>query len=173
MHLFVKARHVLAFVAASPEDPMKAILLSFMALFLLLSPSAKAQGVGASGQIKGTVFDPSGSVIPSVTVEAVDTNKGTRYTAVSDVTGQYQFAILPPATYDLTSRFSGLQTQVQKGLLLQVGQTAIVDFHMAMAGTKVEVEVSAELPAIETTRGSQAETISQTYVDDLPINRRD
>jgi len=99
MHLFAKARHVLAFVAASPEDPMKSIMLSFMALFLLLSPSARAQGVGASGQIKGTVFDPSGSVIPSATVEAVDTAKGTRYTAVSDVTGQYQFAILPPSTW--------------------------------------------------------------------------
>src|ERR1700722_7989844 len=143
MHLFAKARHVLAFVAASPEDPMKSIMLSFMALFLLLSPSARAQGVGASGQIKGTVFDPSGSVIPSATVEAVDTAKGTRYTAVSDVTGQYQFAILPPSTYDVTSRFSGLQTQVQKGLLLQVGQTAIVDFPLALAGTKVEMEVSA------------------------------
>jgi Carboxypeptidase regulatory-like domain/TonB dependent receptor len=173
MHLFAKARHVLAFVAASPEDPMKSIMLSFMALFLLMSPSARAQGVGSSGQIKGTVYDPSGSVIPSATVEAVDTTKGTRYTAVSDVAGQYQFAILPPSTYDVTSRFSGLQTQVQKGLLLQVGQTAIVDFHLALAGTKVEMEVSAELPAIETTRGSQAETISQTYVDDLPINRRD
>ena len=114
---------------------MKAILLSFFALILLLSPSARAQGVGSSGQIKGTVFDPTGSVIPSVTVEAVDTTKGTRYTAVSDGAGQYQFPILPPSTYDLTSQFSGLQTQVQKGLLLQVGQTAIVDFHMALAGS--------------------------------------
>lgn len=152
---------------------MKSILLSCLALLLLVSPAAKAQGVGASSQIKGTIFDPSGSVIPSVTVEAVDTAKGTRYTAVSDVTGQFQFASLPPAIYDVTSRFSGLQTQVQKGLQLEVGQTAIVDFHMVLAGAKTEMEVSAELPAIETTRGAQADTISQRYVDDLPINRRD
>ncbi len=156
---------------------MKSILLSGL-LFLLLvsllaSPAGMAQGVGASGQIKGTIFDPTGRVIPNVTVEAVDTAKGTRSTAVSDITGQYQFPSLPPSTYDLTSKFSGLQTQVQKGLQLEVGQTAILDFHMALAGAKVEVEVSAELPAIETTRGSQADTLSQKYIEDLPISRRD
>jgi hypothetical protein len=155
---------------------MKAIWLSglmLLVMVLLVSPAGSAQGVGASGQIKGTIFDPTGSVIPNVSVEAVDTEKGTRYTAVSDSSGQFQFPSLPPSTYDVSSRSSGLQTQVQKGLLLEVGQTAIVDFHMTLASAKAEVEVSAELPAIETTRGSQAETISQTYVDDLPINRRD
>jgi hypothetical protein len=157
---------------------MKSILLSCLIFLLFISlalsgPAAKAQGVGNSGQIKGTIFDPSGGVIPSVTVEAVDASKGTRYTAVSDVTGQFQFASLPPSTYDVTSRFSGLQTQVQKGLQLEVGQTAIVDFHMVLAGAKTELEVSAELPTIETTRGAQADTISERYVDDLPINRRD
>ncbi len=152
---------------------MKSILLVGLVFFLLLSPAANAQGVGASGQIKGTVFDPSGSVIPGATVEAVDPGKGTHYTATTDASGQFQFPNLPPSVYELTSRHSGLQTQVQKGLQLQVGQTAIVDFHLALAGASASVEVTAEQAAIETTRGSQANTISQTYINDLPINRRD
>src|SRR5271167_4121673 len=152
---------------------MKSILLVGLVFFLLLSPAANAQGVGASGQIKGTVFDPSGSVIPGATVEAVDPGKGTHYTTTTDGSGQFQFPNLPPSVYELTSRHSGLQTQVQKGLQLQVGQTAIVDFHLALAGASASVEVTAEQAAIETTRGSQANTISQTYINDLPINRRD
>src|SRR5271170_2736885 len=152
---------------------MKSILLVGLVFFLLLSPAANAQGVGASGQIKGSVFDPSGSIIPGATVDAVDPGKGTHYTTTTDGSGQFQFPNLPPAVYELTSRHSGLQTQVQKGLQLQVGQTAIVDFHLALAGASASVEVTAEQTAIETTRGSQANTISQTYIDDLPINRRD
>src|SRR5271163_16582 len=152
---------------------MKSILLVGLVFFLLMSPAANAQGVGASGQIKGTVFDPSGSVIPGAAVEAVDPGKGTHYTTTTDASGQFQFPNLPPSVYELTSRHSGLQTQVQKGLQLQVGQTAIVDFHLALAGATASVEVTAEQAAIETTRGSQANTISQTYIDDLPINRRD
>ncbi|MGA2811127.1 MAG: TonB-dependent receptor [Candidatus Acidiferrum sp.] len=156
---------------------MKAILLSSLLLAFLLSslagPAAMAQGVGASGQIKGTVFDPSGSVIPNVAVDAVDTAKGAHYTATTDSSGQYQFPNLPPASYELTARHTGFQTQVQKGLQLEVGQTAIVDIHLAVSGATVEVQVSAEQVAIETTRGSQADTLSQTYIEDLPINRRD
>src|SRR5271163_176376 len=152
---------------------MKSILLVELVFFLLLIPAAKAQGVGASGQIRGTVYDPAGSVIPSVTVEAVDVAKGTHYTATSDSSGQYQFPNLPPSTYELTSRHAGLQTQVQKGLQLEVGQTAIVDFHLALAGATASVEVSAEQVAIETTRGSQADTLAQQYIADLPISRRD
>jgi hypothetical protein len=152
---------------------MKWTLLLSAIFFLLVSPPAHGQGVGASGQIRGVVYDPSGGVVPNVTVEAVDTGKGTQYTALSDTSGQYLFPNLPPAIYDLTTQASGLQAQVQKGLSLQVGQTAIVDFHLALAGAKVEVQVTAESAAVETTRGSQAETLSQTYIEDLPINRRD
>jgi hypothetical protein len=152
---------------------MKSILLAGLLFSLWLSPIANAQGVGASGQIRGTVFDPAGNVIPSATVEALDTGKGTRYTAVTDTSGDFLFPSLPPSTYELTSRHTGMQTQVEKGLVLQVGQTAIVDFHLALAGAKAEIEVSTEPVAVETTRGSQADIISQQYVVDLPINRRD
>src|ERR1700693_6062087 len=120
---------------------MKWTLLLSAIFFLLVSPPAHGQGVGASGQIRGVVYDPSGGVVPNVTVEAVDTGKGTQYTALSDTSGQYLFPNLPPAIYDLTTQASGLQAQVQKGLSLQVGQTAIVDFHLALAGAKVEVQV--------------------------------
>ncbi len=152
---------------------MRLILLASLCFVLLLSPGAKAQGVGASGQIQGTVFDPTGRVIPNATVEALDTRKGTRYSVVSDAGGEFQFSSLPPSTYDLTSRNAGLQTQVQKGLLLQVGDIATVDFHLALAGASAQVEVSAEPLAVETTRGSQADTVSQKYIEDLPISRRD
>src|SRR5277367_3189358 len=140
---------------------------------LAVSPVAKAQGVGSSGQIRGTVFDPAGGVIPSVTVEALDAARGARYTAVTDSSGEFRFSNLAPSTYDLTARHAGLQTQVQKGLLLEVGQTAITDFHMALAGATTEVQVSAEPLAVEPTRGSQADIVPQTYIEDLPISRRD
>jgi hypothetical protein len=158
---------------ANPRGTMKAILLASLLFFLFLTPGAKAQGVGASGEIRGTVFDPTGGVIPNASVEAVDTARGTHYTATADGNGQYEFPNLPPATYEVTVRHAGMQTQVKKGLELEVGQTATLDFRLALEGTTVQVEVSAEQAVVETTRGSQAETLSQTYINDLPINRRD
>jgi outer membrane receptor protein involved in Fe transport len=152
---------------------MKSILLSCLMFSLLVGPAVYAQGVGASGQVRGTVFDPSGSVVPGASVEALDIHKGTRYSTTTDSSGQYQFPSLPPSTYELTSRHGGLQTEIQKELEVQVGETSTVDFHMAIAGATVQVEVSAEPLAIETSRGSQANTVSQRYIEDLPISRRD
>src|SRR5580698_6805834 len=156
-----------------PGGVMKSILLSCLVFSLLVGPAGYAQGVGASGQVRGTVFDPSGSVVPGASLEALDIRKGTRYSTTTDSSGQYQFPSLPPSAYELTSRHGGLQTEIQKGLEVQVGETSTVDFHMAIAGATVQVEVSAEPLAIETSRGSQANTISQRYIDDLPISRRD
>jgi hypothetical protein len=152
---------------------MKSILLSCLMFSLLVGPAAYAQGVGASGQVRGTVFDPSGSVVPGASVDALDIRKGTRYSTTTDSSGQYQFPSLPPSTYELTSRHGGLQTEIQKGLEVLVGETSTVDFHMAIAGATVQVEVSAEPLTIETSRGSQADTVSQRYIEDLPISRRD
>src|ERR1700738_3125753 len=158
---------------ANPRGTMKSILLASLLFFLSLSPGAKAQGVGASGEIRGTVFDPTGGVIPNASVEAVDTAKGTHPTATADGNGQYEFPNLPPATYEVTVRHAGMQTQVRKGLELEVGQTATMDFRLALEGTTVQEEVSAEQVVVESTRGRQAENLSQNHTHDLPINRRD
>ena len=48
-----------------------------------------AQGVGASGDIKGTVTDPSGAVVTSAAVTATDVDKGIKHTVTTDNNGQF------------------------------------------------------------------------------------
>jgi hypothetical protein len=143
------------------------------ACLLLASPIAHAQGVGASGTVSGTVTDPTGAVIPKGTVTAEDASRGIRLTATVDNNGEFRFTNLPPGTYDLTAQIAGFQSQIQKGVTITVGQSAILDFHLQVATTSSVVEVSAAPPVVETERGGQANTITQQYIDDLPIDRRD
>jgi hypothetical protein len=143
------------------------------ACLLLASPVAHAQGVGASGSVSGTVTDPTGAVVPKGTVTAEDVSRGIRLTAAVDNNGQYRFTNLPPGTYDLTTQILGFQSQVQKGVTITVGQVANLDFHLQVATTSSVVEVSAAPPVVETERGSQSNTITQQYIEDLPIDRRD
>jgi hypothetical protein len=132
-----------------------------------------AQGVGASGDITGTLTDPSGAGIPKATILVVETDKGIQHTAETDTSGEYRLAGLPPATYDVTIKISGFQTAVQRGVILTVGATVVVDFHLKIASASELVEVNAEPPVVETQRGGQANTITQQYIADLPIGRRD
>jgi Carboxypeptidase regulatory-like domain/TonB dependent receptor len=156
---------------------MKSTLLAgaflCFACLLIMDGAVDAQGVGTSGNITGTITDPSGAVIPNVTVIAVETATGTRYTARTDQTGQYQLTGLSPATYDVTAQIAGFETQLQKGAVVDVGATVILDFHLNVATAAQTVEVTAVTPVVETERGSQADTITQADIANLPIDRRD
>jgi hypothetical protein len=140
---------------------------------LMTAVAAFTQGVGTSGQIQGTVTDPTGGVVGTVSITVTDTLKGLQYTAATNGSGQYQLAGLPPSTYNITAKANGFQTQTQTGLVLTVGQLALIDFKLAVATSAQQVEVTAEPPVVEVERGSQADTVTQRYIEDLPISRRD
>ena len=78
-----------------------------MRAVLLVSTTASAQ-IGSG--IAGVVRDPSGGVLPGVTVEAASPAliEGSRST-VTDSNGQYQIIDLRPGDYTVTFSLAGLQ----------------------------------------------------------------
>jgi Carboxypeptidase regulatory-like domain len=155
---------------------MKATLTAAALLVVIclvsIGQEAKAQGVGASADLTGTVTDPAGGTVPNARVTVVDLAKGVQRLAVTDEQGVYRVSGLAPANYKVSIEHDGFQTQATSGVVLTVGQTLVLDFHLSVAGTSATVEVTSELPVVETQRGSQADTITQSYVEDLPINQR-
>ncbi|MHB8640414.1 MAG: outer membrane beta-barrel protein [Candidatus Acidiferrales bacterium] len=149
------------------------LLVCTLACLLLGAGVSRAQGVGASGDINGTVTDPSGAAVPRATIVAVEINTGVQRTTISDDTGRYQFTGVPPSTYNVTAKVSGFQTVIEKGVVVTVGGAAIVDFQLKVATAAETVEVSAQPPVVETQRGSEADTLTDRYITDLPIDRRD
>ena len=75
--------------------------------------------------------------------------------------------------YDVTAQVTGFQTLTQKGVVVSVGETSILDFSLKVAASGQTVEVSAAPPAVDTERGSEANTLTEQYITDLPIDRRD
>jgi len=143
------------------------------ALLFPANPAVLAQGTGTSGEVRGTVTDPAGGTVPKATVEIEDAEKGIRRTVVTGSDGEFQAAGLPPSTYSVTVQVSGFQTETHRNVVVNVGQTLILDFHMKLATGTAQIEVTGELPTVETARGSQADTLVQQYIADLPIGRRD
>ena len=140
---------------------------------VLASSVAYAQGVGSSGEITGTVTDSSGAVLPKATVNVVDTQTGLKRMAVTNGTGQFRAAGLSPATYDVSAELAGFATEIRRGVPVAIGQTVISDFKLKPSQVATVIEVTDQPPVVETERGSQADRISQQYITDLPIDRRD
>jgi carboxypeptidase family protein len=155
------------------KSSLRAVLFVFLAGLLLTGPVASAQGVGASADLTGTVTDPSGAEVPNAKVTVIDTAKGIQRNVVTDEHGFYRMSGLAPATYKVSVEHAGFQTEVATSVLLTVGQTMVLDFHLKLLGMSSQVEVSSEPPIVEVERASQANTLTQQYIVDLPINRRD
>ncbi len=140
---------------------------------LLLPTMVCAQGVGSSGDIRGTVKDSSGAFLPHVPVTVTDAATGFQRTTTSGDAGEFHLTGLPPATYDVTAKASGFATEIRKGVAVSLGRTLVIDFQLSPSQVSTVVEVTGEPPLVETTRGSQADSIDQQYITELPIDRRD
>ena len=153
---------------------MKPIRGTWLSLCLLFATGAAyAQGVGSAGDITGTVIDSSGAGIPKATILAVDNEKGIQHTTETDTRGEYRLAGLAPTSYEMTVKIAGFQTAVQKGVILTVGTTVVVDFRLNPASMSEVVVVPSELPVVETERGGQADTVNEKFIRELPVGRRD
>ena len=158
------------------RSPKLLLSLVFFATALsapVFAPRARAQGVGASGDITGTVADPSGAAIPKAKVTATDNAKGRSRATVTDEHGEYRLNGLEPSTYNVSVDAPGFQPAERQNVLLNVGQVAVSDFRLAISQLTQRVEVTTELPVVETERSHLADTVTEDYIKDLPIDRRD
>ena len=148
------------------------ILFISAILIFALAERSPAQGVGSSGDITGMISDPSGAGIPKATIIAIETERRIQHVSETDTSGEYRLSGLPPATYDLIAKIAGFQTAIQKGIVLTVGAVVVVDARLKLAAASEFVEVHAEPPTVDTQRASQANTVSNQTIVDLPIDRR-
>src|SRR5262245_22138775 len=114
-------------------------------LCLFISNFAFAQGNGSLG---GVVTDPSGALVPGVTITATNTETGVETTTLTNESGAYQFPSLQPGTaYRVSASLPGFQTSTVTNLTLSAGITSRQNFRLsvaAAAGAKVEVSADRE-----------------------------
>jgi len=73
-----------------------------------------------TGEIKGTVTDPSGAVVPGANVTLTKTGTGTVRTTISDGEGRYVISNLQPGPYSVKVELSGFTPKTAE-LVLNVG----------------------------------------------------
>src|SRR5678815_5356620 len=97
-------------------------------LCLLVGAHAFAQTANAT--LGGSVSDPTGALIPGVSIKATNTETGIVNTTLSNESGVYQLPSLQPGTYTVTAELPGFQTQVVRSLKIEFSQQARLNFKM-------------------------------------------
>src|SRR5579871_4889599 len=113
-------------------------------LALLFAAAAFAQGV-QTGTIRGVVHDDQGLAIPGVTVTVTSPALQGARTAVTDGTGGYTFATLPPGAYTVKFELSNFTT-VTRDSNVPLGGVVEQNVTMKPAGLTEEVKVVDEAP---------------------------
>ena len=147
------------------------------ALLLVLavggSAALLAQPSVATGELHGSVTDPTGAPVPAAKVTVKSDQTGLARAGSTGDSGEYRFLQMPPGAYDLQIEKDGFRGQVARGVRVTVGQIAIVDVKLELGVTTQIVEISGQGSLVESERSHQANTLEQESVHSLPINRRD
>jgi hypothetical protein len=139
--------------------------------FLFCFGSSVAFG-SINGRIAGTVKDPTGAVVPEVTVTVRNRDTDLRQTTRTDAQGFYAFPALPVGHYDLETRKPGFKDYKQTGLVIDVNTSLLVDVSLQLGAETQEVTVSAVTARVETTSTQMGEVIGDTKMTAIPLNGR-
>jgi hypothetical protein len=125
------------------------------------------------GGIQGTVSDASGAAIPSVKVKILAPGTGLTRTVTTNELGAYVASELPLGIYNITVEKSGFRSMTLTGISVSVGAPARADIKLQTGAVEEKIEVTAEVPLVETASNSTGGTIEAAQAAELPINGRD
>jgi Carboxypeptidase regulatory-like domain len=127
---------------------------------------------GATGTILGTVTDTSGAVVPSITVTVTNTGTGVANRTVTTSSGDYFVPGLLSGSYSVTVEAKGFEKYVARGIVLTVNQRNRVDVSLKPGAVSETVDVTAQAVALDTDSAGLSQLVSQTQVEQLPLNGR-
>jgi Carboxypeptidase regulatory-like domain len=146
--------------------PVWLFVACFAASLLLIPNLSLAQSL-TSGDIIGTITDPSGAAVPNATITLKNNDTGATQNATANSTGAYRFPLLNPGSYTIRASAAGFQGRSQN-VSVGVGQTSTVNLAMLIAGASQTVEVTAQAELIQTDNGNVSTNISPEIVAMMP-----
>jgi hypothetical protein len=148
-------------------------IASFLVLLFLLvfHTVSSAQELG-TGAISGTAMDPSGRVVAGAKVTITNTGTGLTRTVSTSSAGTFNAPVLPTGEYTVRVEAAGFSKLEQKGVVVNVGADLDLNLQLKIGAVQSVVEVTGEVPVIETTKTDVSSLISREQINQLPINGR-
>lgn len=137
---------------------------------LLNVPKTLAQAV--FGSIIGTVTDPQGNAVVGAKVTVTSTTKSFSYDTTTNESGNYSVTHLIPDTYKVHIEATGFQATEIAKVALNADSAATVDAQLVVGAINQTIEVTGDIPQLQTDRADVDVQFSQKYVEDLPVLNR-
>jgi hypothetical protein len=144
----------------------KTLAVWAVAVFLAFGCAQAVFAQATDGNLVGSVVDATGAAVPKAAIVATNKDTGIKYSATSNVAGEFRINNLPVGLYDVDASASGMASTKTTNVSVELNRTASVNFNMTVAGTTTTIEV-AEAPALLDTSSAQ---LQATFKSDLSLN---
>jgi len=134
---------------------------------ILIAPLVKAQNAN-TGEIKGSVTDSLGALVPGAGVSIKNVQTGVATSTTTNNAGLYDVPFLAPGSYTITFSKQGFQRFVREGVVLQI-QTLEIDASLQVGTLNQELVVNAAPPLVETETTEQHLDLDAQAVAAAPI----
>lgn len=138
---------------------------SLALLTLVFSLSVFAQSY--RGGLRGVVKDAGGATIPGAKVALVDVGTNVARNTVSNDGGEYVFNAVEPADYKIVVEFPGFK-KLERATRIGTQEFLTVDVSMEVGDVTESIQVTEEVPLIETSNASTGQTVDRQKLVDLP-----
>jgi len=145
-------------------------LVVFCLVFILGTHTALGQAV--FGSVIGTVTDQQGNAVVGAKVVVTSVGKGTSEETSTNESGNYSVTHLIPDTYRVRVESAGFKASDIPSVEVTADTSSNVNVQLQVGAVTQTVEVTSELPQLQTDRADVDVQFSQKYVEDLPILNR-
>ena len=141
-----------------------------LCVFVLNAPTASGQAV--YGSITGTVTDPQGNAVAGARVTVTNISKATTAEVLSNESGSYTVTHLIPDNYKVHIEAPGFKAYDVPSARVDVDTVVRVDTQLQVGAVTQTVEVTGEIPQLQTDKTDIATVFEMRTVEDLPIYNR-
>ncbi|HTA80356.1 MAG TPA: TonB-dependent receptor [Terracidiphilus sp.] len=137
--------------------------------WLIILCALQVHGQSSStGEIRGTVSDPSGAVLVGAQVDVTNLATGEQKSFITNKDGIYDTVSTPNGQYTVTITEPGFEKLVLGPITLDIG-TITLNGKLHVGSTQQEVTVSADVAALlRTESGEQSTTFDEKTMQQLP-----
>ncbi|HEY0873630.1 MAG TPA: TonB-dependent receptor [Vicinamibacterales bacterium] len=148
-------------------------LLPLLAAALLFAASpAAGQSQAINGSIEGTIKDPSGAVLPGVTVTISHIDTGTDRVVVTNESGFFRAPLLPLGTFKVSASLEGFKSREQSGVEVRAGASVVLNLILEVGSLTEVVSVSADSPVVDMAKTDVGRTLNEREIKNLPLVSR-
>jgi Carboxypeptidase regulatory-like domain/TonB dependent receptor/TonB-dependent Receptor Plug Domain len=138
-----------------------------------LAAATSISGQTAStGAVVGVTTDPSGSLLPGVSIRLSMHDNLSPSSSISDMNGAFVFPALPPGTYDLQATKIDFKPLAILNLQVNVTETLHLELHLVLASHAEHLQVSSETLMVQVDSSALGRMVNAKALNDLPLVNR-